>query len=190
MTYVFLLLACVLAGPVGAAGWDLNALMAALADNPGGEARFVERKYLAVLDAPIQSSGTLIYRRPGRLERHTRHPAPESMVLDGDALTLSRPSGTLHMSLGDYPEAAALIDSIRKTLAGDRRALERQYLLSLSGDAKDWTLDLSPADPKITELVHRIRIEGHAGRVDRVDILQADGDRAEMTITPLNSAAP
>lgn len=189
LSALFLLLCCLLGTPAHADGWSLDALMHALAANPGGTARFVEKKYLAVLDAPIQSSGTLVYRRPGRLERHTRLPRAESMVLDGSALTLSRASGELHMDLRDYPDAAALIESIRSTLAGDRSALEKNYLLSLSGDARAWTLDLSPSDPHITELVHRIRINGHAGQIDSVEILQADGDRSVMQITPLSRDA-
>jgi len=184
-----LMFSLVWAMPAHAGTWTLDALMKALASNAGGTVRFVEKKYLAVLDAPIQSAGTLVYQRPNRLERHTETPRAESMVLDGSALTLSRASGELHMDLRDYPDAAALIESIRSTLAGDRLALERNYLLSLSGNEPAWTLDLSPSDPKITELVHRIRITGHAGQIDAVEILQADGDRSVMQITPIGHGA-
>jgi len=172
-----------------AAPWNLQALMAALADNPGGTATFVEKKYLALLDAPIESSGTLVYVRPGRLERHTEKPRSESMVLDGSALTLSRGAGDLHLDLRDYPDAAALIESVRSVLAGDRDALEQRYLLSLSGTPEAWTLDLSPSDPRITERVHRIRVSGHAGHIESVEILQADGDRSVMQITPVSRNA-
>lgn len=187
---LLLLLALATALPVCAANWDIPTLMRALAANPGGTARFVERKYLAVLDAPIESSGTLAYRPPARLERHTERPRPESLVLDGDALTLSRPSGELHMELRDYPDVAALIESIRSTLAGNRAALERNYLLSLSGERADWTLDLLPSNTDIAALVLRIRIEGQGGQVHAVEILQADGDRSVMQITPLAPATP
>lgn len=174
----------------GGGAWDLDALMHALALNPGGSALFVEKKFLAVLDAPIESSGTLVYTRPDRLERHTRAPRAESMVLDGAQLTLSRPSGDLHLNLADYPDASALIESIRSTLAGDRPALEKNYLLSLSGDRTAWTLDLLPSSERITEMIHRIRIDGRADRIERVEILQADGDRSVMQITPVSQAAP
>ena len=111
-------------------------------------------------------------------------------MLDGDALTLSRPSGELHMELRDYPDVAALIESIRSTLAGNRAALERNYLLSLSGERADWTLDLLPSNTDIAALVLRIRIEGQGGQVHAVEILQADGDRSVMQITPLAPATP
>jgi len=180
-----------LAAPASAAApWSIDTLMQALARNRGGTAHFVERKYLAVLDTPIESTGELVYKAPNRLERHARTPRPESMVLDGDALTLTRESGSLHMNLRDYPDAAALIESIRSTLAGDRDALARNYRLGLSGPREGWTLDLSPSDQRIAELVLRIRIEGHGGQIDTVDILQADGDRSVMKITPVTNANP
>ncbi|QID16470.1 outer membrane lipoprotein carrier protein LolA [Nitrogeniibacter mangrovi] len=171
-----------------ATGWTVDRLMHTLAQNAGGTVHFTERKYLAILDTPVESTGTLVYRRPDHLERHALTPRPESMVLDGNALTLTRPSGSLHMDLRDYPDAAALIESIRSTLAGDRAALERNYLLTLSGSQHAWTLDLSPSDTRIAALVVRIRIEGHGGQIDTVSVLQADGDRSEMRITPIPAA--
>ena len=180
------LLALLALAPVAQAqtAWSVDALMHALSQNPGGKARFVERKYLALLEAPIESTGELVYKAPDRLERHAFTPKRESMVLEGNTLTLDRESGRLHMDLRDYPDAAALIESIRSTLAGDRAALERNYRLGVSGTRAAWTLDLSPSDAKIAERLLRIRIEGHDGRIDTVEILLADGDRSVMHITP------
>jgi hypothetical protein len=174
--------------PALAAGWDIPRLMAALAANPGGRAQFVEKKYLAVLDAPIESSGELVYVAPERLERHTARPRAESMVLDGDALSLTRDGRTLNLRLRDYPEAAAFIASIRGTLAGDRAALERNFALSLSGTAARWTLTLLPSDARLASLVLRISVEGSGGQVRQVDILQADGDRSVLQIEPVLAA--
>jgi len=170
------------AAPTLAAGWGLEQLMATLADNPGGRVSFVETRYMALLDAPIEASGELVYVAPSRLERHTVKPKPESMVLDGDRLSLSRDGQTHTLRLRDYPEAAALIDSIRATLAGDRATLEKTYALKLSGNAGRWALDLLPADPAVARLVSRIRLSGSSGEVHEVEIFQADGDRSVMRI--------
>ncbi len=165
-----------------AAAWDLAALMRLLADSGGGRVRFVETRHLAILDQPLTATGELVYVPPARLERHTDTPTRESMVLDGDTLSLTREGKTHTLRLRDYPEAAALIESIRATLGGDRATLERTYALSLAGDEKAWTLDLLPADPAVVKVVLRIRISGSRGEVRSVDILQADGDRSVMQI--------
>jgi len=176
------------AGLAGEA-WSLDRLMATLADRAGGQVRFVERKYIAILDEPVVSRGTMRFTPPARLERHTTSPTEESMLLDGDRLVIRREGREMALQLHSHPEAAAFIDSIRGTLAGDRAALERRFLLSLAGDRQAWTLDLLPKDAKLAELVLRIHIEGHDGRIRSIEILQGDGDRSVMEIEPLDAAA-
>ena len=50
------------------AEWNVASLMQQLARHPAGQARFTETKKLSVLDAPVVSSGRLIYSPPDRLE--------------------------------------------------------------------------------------------------------------------------
>ena len=164
------------------AEWGVSQLMALLAANAGGRATFVEHKYLAILDAPVVSRGELVYIAPARLERHTVSPRAESMVLDGDALTITREGRSQQLRLRDYPEISAFIDSIRGTLAGDRSALERNWQLSVSGGPARWTLYLLPSDPKLATLVSRIQADGRGADVRSIEILQADGDRSVMQI--------
>jgi len=104
------------------------------------------------------------------------------MVLDGDTLTLERGKRKHVLQLKDYPEVAGMIESIRGTLAGDRKALERVYHLALDGGHERWTLVLTPLDPKVGAVIARIRMEGVRDEVRSVEILQADGDSSLMTI--------
>ncbi len=165
-----------------AAEWGVSQLMALLAANAGGRATFVEHKTLAILDAPVVSRGELVYVAPARLERHTVSPRAESMVLDGDALTISRDGRSHQLRLRDYPEVAAFIATIRGTLAGDRSALERNWSLSVAGSRERWTLHLLPSDPKLATLISRITARGRGGDLQSIEILQADGDRSVMQI--------
>lgn len=168
-----------------AEAWTLDRLMAQLGSHRAGQARFTERKYLAILDQPVESSGELRFRAPDRLEKVTLKPKPESLVLDGDTLTITRGKQQLSARIGDFPEVAAFIDSIRATLAGDRAALERTYGLHLAGNSARWTLSLLPRDPRLAEKVLRINLTGTAGRLAGIEILQGDGDRSVMDITAL-----
>src|SRR3954467_4074603 len=79
-------LACRAAEP----GWNVAELMRTLAQVKIAKGRFVERRDLAALTAPLRSSGTLLYVAPGHLEKHTLKPAPESLVLEGDRLTVAK----------------------------------------------------------------------------------------------------
>ncbi|MDB5966128.1 MAG: putative transrane protein [Polaromonas sp.] len=162
--------------------WDLQQLMQNLSQNKSGRATFVERKYIAVLDKPVESSGDLLYTAPDRLEKRTLKPRPESMVVSGSELLVERGRQKHRVQLQNYPELAAFIDSIRGTLAGDLKSLERSYQVGLEGNPERWTLQLLPIDDKMRAVVQRIRISGAADEVRSVEISQADGDRSVMTI--------
>ncbi|SFB73075.1 Outer membrane lipoprotein-sorting protein [Polaromonas sp. OV174] len=170
------------------AAWDIQQLMDSLAQNKSSRATFVEKKYLAVLDKPVESSGELLYTAPDRLEKRTLKPKPEAMIVNGSELTIERGRQKRQLQLQAYPELAAFIESIRGTLAGDRKALERSYRLSLEGAAERWTLQLQPLDEKMQAIVKHINISGSREQVRSIEITQADGDRSVMNIEAL--AAP
>ena len=179
-------LALVLLPAIGhAADWDIDQLMRGLAQIRSGHASFVEKKSMAMLDKPVESSGELLYTAPDHLEKRTIKPKPESMILDQGTLAIERGRQKHRLQLQDYPELAAFIDSIRGTLAGDRKALERNYRLSLDGTAEHWTLQLVPVDEKMQAVVRRIRIAGVRDTLRSVEITQADGDSSLMLIEKL-----
>lgn len=168
-----------------AAAFDVGQLMGDLARNPGGRAKFVETRHIALLDRPVVSTGEMVYTRPDRLEKRTLTPKPERMVLDRDMLSIEREQQKLTINLGNQPEALAFVDSIRGTLAGDRKALERNYALFLAGGRDKWTLTLLPSDPKIAALLQRITVSGSRDRIRSIEYLQADGDRSLLAIEPV-----
>lgn len=174
--------------PAALAAWDLQQLMDTLAQNKSGQTTFVEKKYIAMLDKPVESSGELVFTAPDGLEKRTLKPKPESMVIKGSELYIERGNQKHRLQLQAYPELAAFIDSIRGTLAGDRKALERSYRLSVEGTAEHWTLRLLPLNEKMAAVIQRINISGAREQVSRIEIVQADGDSSVMSIDP--SSAP
>ncbi len=179
-------LASLAAFPVRAADppLALEPLMAALAKNGPGTVRFTETKSSALLKAPIESSGTLTYAAPARLEKRTLAPRDERFAVDGDTVLIeSAARSRLELRLADYPAIRAFVESIRGTLAGDLAALRRYYRVEVDGTWSDWRLHLLPSDPQMAELVQKVLIGGTGGEVRRIEILEASGDRSVMTIT-------
>lgn len=184
---VLMLGAVLLAGTsVGrAAEWQLSELMQLLAQTKSGQARFVERKYIAMLDKPVESSGELFFSAPDRMEMRTLKPKKQAMLLDGNRLTLEQEGRQKTVSLQSYPEVAAFVEGIRGTLAGDRQALEKVYKVHLIGNPARWQLMLVPREPSMSRIISGIRIGGSQGEVLSVAYDHADGDRSEMQITPV-----
>jgi outer membrane lipoprotein-sorting protein len=167
------------------AAFDIGQLMAGLAAHKGGRAKFVEKKYISLLDKPVVSTGEMSYSAPDRLEKRTQTPKPEILVLDKDKVSIEREQQKLTISLANQPEALAFVDSIRGTLSGDRAALEKNYALHLSGTTEKWVLTLLPSDQRIAAVILRIVVTGSRNQVLGIEYLQADGDRSVLTIEPI-----
>lgn len=173
------------ASSVPAAGWGLPQLMQSLAQVQSSQGKFVERKHLAVLDVPLTSSGTLSFQAPGHLEKHTLEPKDESLVLDGGVLTIENKTRNIKRTLvvQQYPAVWAFVESIRSTLAGDLPMLQRFYKVELKGEAAKWRMKLLPLEQRTRDMVKEIVISGRGDRVTVIEMLEANGDRATMTVS-------
>ncbi len=180
---VALCLLCVAA--VSHAAFSVDQLMQDLALNRGGRARFVEKRFMTLLDKPVISTGEMRFTPPDRLERRTRTPRPEMLLLEGDLLTVERDGKSLSIDLAQQPQAKVFIDSVRSMLSGNRGALERDYVLNLAGTAEKWQLVLEPRSEAVAELMRRITVGGRGNQIRRIEYEQADGDRVELSIEPI-----
>jgi Outer membrane lipoprotein carrier protein LolA-like len=177
------LLAALAAALVAAATPDaLDELLGALAARRQARVAYTEVQQLAVLDAPLRSSGELLYEAPDRLEKRVLEPRAETLVLAHGVLSATRGGHTRVLELAAAPQLAPLIESVRATLAGDRAALERHFSLELAGDLAHWTLTLTPRDAAAARSVATVRITGARAALHTVEILAADGDRSLLTL--------
>ena len=186
---VRVLLLSLMALPAAAAekipDWGVEQLMRSLSAVKSSRAKFVERKQMAILNAPLESSGVLAYTAPGRLEKRTLLPRTETLLLDRDKLTIESSEKRLNrtLNLQQYPMVWALVEGIRSTLAGDMATLRRFYQVSFEGGESRWLLVLKPLEPRIREVLADIRISGSAQRIEVIEVVESSGDRSIMTIT-------
>jgi hypothetical protein len=174
-----------LCATVRAADWSVAQLFETLAKERPGKAVFHERKFMALLDRPLESSGELSFTPPDKMEKRTTSPREERVTVDRERVTLERAGKRHSLGLRENPAVAVLVESVRATLAGDLGSVTRAYSAGLEGGAERWKLTLRPLDPAAAQLVERIEISGERAQVKVVEIRQADGDRSVMTITPV-----
>lgn len=170
--------------PAAMAAWNVHELFASLARERPARATFQEKKYLSLLDKPVESSGELLFTPPHTLEKRTLKPKPERVVVDRDRVTLERNGRRQSIGLRENPAVAVMVESIRGTLAGDLAALTRTYSVGLDGTPERWRLVLRPLQPELATLAERIEIGGAQAQVATVEIFQADGDRSVMSLSP------
>jgi Outer membrane lipoprotein carrier protein LolA-like len=169
----------------------LPELMAVLAQRRGGEASFVEQRYVKGLDQPLRSTGTLSFVAPDRFTRSTLEPRAESVSVEGNAVTMKRGGRTRVLTLDAVPEAAAMVEAVRGTLTGNAATLQRLFRTALGGSTEQWVLDLTPIEVSLYNQVRIVRLMGRRADVLSVEVQLADGDRSVMAITPMvASTAP
>jgi hypothetical protein len=170
--------------PPASAEWSLPQLMQSLAQVQTSEGKFKERKYLSVLIAPLDSSGTLSFKAPDHLEKHTLKPKVESLVLDQGVLTIDSKARNIKRTLvlQEYPAVWAFVESIRSTLAGDLPTLQRFYKIKLKGNAAKWSMKLIPVDSRTRHAVSEIVISGRGAHVTHIETYEANGDHSMMTV--------
>ena len=168
-----------------AADFDLSALAALLAQRKTADARFVEERFVAGIDTPLRSSGTLSFSAPSRFVRTTTEPRPEVMAVDGNEVVLQRGGRTRRMSLDAVPEATALVEAIRGTLTGDVAALRRHYSARVDGNAAGWVLTLTPIGQRLGTQVKVLELAGTGADLRHIEVTLSGGDRSVMTIEPV-----
>jgi outer membrane lipoprotein-sorting protein len=171
-----------------AAAFALPELMALLAQKRGGEARFVEQRFVKGLDEPLRSAGTLSFVAPDRFTRSTLEPRAESVSVEGNSVTMKRASRSRTLALDAAPEAAALVEAVRGTLTGNTATLQRLFRPVLGGSTEQWVLDLTPIEVSLYNQVRIVRITGRRADVLSVEVQLADGDRSVMEITPMTGS--
>jgi outer membrane lipoprotein-sorting protein len=167
--------------------YSLPALMQALAAVPAAQARFTEVRRMQLLRAPLEVQGTLRYVRPDTLERRVQSPYEETILIEGNRVSVDNPARGERRSyaLASLPAAYALVESLRATLAGDLAALERHYDVKLAGGREAWTLSLVPRDAGVAGMLAQVRLQGSAAHITRIEFDEAAGDRTVMTIREL-----
>jgi hypothetical protein len=172
------------APPAQQGSGNLDEVLALLAMRKHGHVEFIEQKFIAALDRPIESSGELRFDAPDHLEQRTLKPRAETLVLDSGTLSVDRGHTHRVMDMHAFPQVEPLVESIRATLAGDRGALEHLFHLEFTGGMTRWTLTLVPLESKVKQLVAQVKIDGVRDQLIKVEIRQTDGDRSLMTLRP------
>ena len=201
MRYPALLLSALLLSPVGSpaaappaeppsapAPASLESVMALLAGSGGVRARFRESKHLALLEAPLESEGTLFFDPPDRLARHTTSPAASSLVVSGERVLMRDATGEQQVTLGGSEVARSLVESFLVVLQGDLGRLRERYEVEFDAQGDAWHLRLdSPARRAFRQLVQSLDIDGQGAAVKRIEMAESNGDRTVTEFTQVET---
>ena len=171
--------------PAAQATWTLAALMAAQAKRESGTASFREERHLRSMTEPVVLKGTLSYKAPDQLVKSVTFPHVETLVIDGDRMTVRGADGEQRTSgfVSDHPVLEGAIISMRAVLSGNQATLQRHFDARLAGDRHGWTLVLTPRSAEVRRKIASVRIDGKGDSPARFELRETDGDRIVITIS-------
>ncbi|MDX2251865.1 MAG: LolA-related protein [Nitrospira sp.] len=170
--------------------WTVEQVAASLKEGREPSVLFEEETYSSLLTKPIVARGVLRFTPPSRLEKDVLEPSRERYVVEGDLVTFEseRKQVKRTISLNDYPALRGFVEAFRAGVTGDAALLMRHYETALSGNRRQWLLQLRPRDPAGKAMLDSIQFSGSEGRIGSITIRLPDGDRSVLRL--LRGPAP
>jgi hypothetical protein len=165
--------------------WTIEQVVASIKEERKSSVSFVETTYSSLLTKPLVARGVLRFLPPSTLEKEVLSPYRERYLIEGDRVTFESEQKQIKktISLEDYPALRSFVEAFRASLTGDAVRLKQTYESRLDGDRKKWWLLLRPHEPVGKSIVDQILISGSEGRIARITVRSADGDRSVMTLS-------
>jgi len=155
-------------------------------------ADFVQVRHLKIMSVPLESSGSLYFRKPDSVVWEVKKPAPSRLVISGGRALMEIP-GLNHREVVD-----TAVDPVLKELAGhivsiaaqDFKVMQQKYSMEFKPES---TLILTPTDQQMKKAVSSIRIEFLSpGIIRKMTMNQPGGDSIEISFSSvrLNNKLP
>jgi outer membrane lipoprotein-sorting protein len=162
--------------------FDLDQLAAQLAKPAVVRGPFVQEKHLRALPKPLTSTGQFVLSKDLGLLWLLEKPLQQDYRIDATGIAKRTPQGW--QPVAQQSASAQQNRLFLAVLKGDSSGLRQDFDLSLSGEAANWTLALTPKSLLLKQIFSAIQIQGGA-LVQRIELRETQGD---STVLLLNNS--
>lgn len=174
-------------------GWGVTAaqslttseLQKLLQSAPTVDMPFHEQRQSPWLALPVESRG-VVRSLPQGLEKRVESPRLETWRLLSDRLEWTGPDGvgSKQILFSKAPALAVLSDAMRRVVAGDLLALERDFRITVQGDSPRWTARLQPNNAEVSRYLDYLEIQGAGTQLLVLIVLERKGERTMTRFYP------
>lgn len=147
--------------------------------------QFSEKRFVAVLSAPLESRGELHCLPHVGLVWETTAPVRRTALIT--------PRGIRHMKDGAQGrftvDHAGVSEALLSLMSGDIARAEANFTVEIGGTSEDWRVVLTPRDSLVAEVVRTISVFG-IDRPRSIEIAHANGDKIVTSFTAPVTLAP
>jgi hypothetical protein len=143
--------------------------------------RFVQRRHLAGLTRPLESTGTFLFARGSGIDWHTEQPFDSQFLLTSSRITQRDEGGvSLEIDAAEQPALAVVSRVFFALFALDLEALSNDFELygERVGDT-GWILGLKPRTEALASVFRQALVRGNSS-VSRVTLEDGNGDASEI----------
>jgi hypothetical protein len=144
---------------------------------------FQEQRESPWLSAPVTSRGSM-HSTPGALEKRVESPRRETWRLLPDRIEWVGEGGSKQTLFSQTPALAALSDVMRRVVAGDIVALERDFRIQLTGDERAWRAQLQPRSAEVGRHLEHVELQGTGGQLQVIIVVERQGERTTTRLSP------
>jgi hypothetical protein len=137
------------------------------------------------LSTPLTSRGTM-RSTPTALEKRVESPREETWRLLADRAEWVGPgaTGSKQILFTHAPALAALSQVMRRVVAGDLVALQRDFEIKLTGDERVWSAQLQPRSADVARHLDHVELQGTAGQLHVIIVVERQGERTITRLQP------
>ena len=135
---------------------------------------FIQEKHLRALPQPLTSHGQFTLSRDHGLLWLLHQPIRQDYRITAQGIARRSEQGW--QALDPQGNSARQNQLFLAVLSGDTPALQRDFQLELSGEAKAWRLQLTPRGALLKQIFADIDIQG-GKTVTQIELHEAQGDR-------------
>ena len=135
---------------------------------------FIQEKHLRALPQPLTGRGQFVLARDHGLLWLLQQPIRQDYRITAQGIARRSEQGW--QALDPQGNSARQNQLFLAVLSGDTPALQRDFQLELSGEAKAWRLQLTPRGALLKQIFADIDIQG-GKTVTQIELHEAQGDR-------------
>lgn len=152
-----------------------------IADAKVVRGRFVQRRHLAGLTRPLESSGTFVFARGSGIDWHTLQPFDSQFLLTGSRITQRDEGGvSLQIEAAEQPALAVVSRVFFALFELDLERLSQDFeLYGESVGNGGWVLGLKPRTDALGGVFRQAIVRG-AAAVSRLTLEDGNGDASEI----------
>jgi hypothetical protein len=149
---------------------------------------FEQKKVIEVLGRPLISRGDFVFARDQGVIWRTRTPFAQILRLTRTGITQEQGGQVLFkLSADREPTIRAMGEILLPLFSAEFDQMEKSFRVSGGVNGENWRVVLDPIPAVLAQVFRQIRLEG-GSHIQRVELLEANGDRTEIRFSRVQTA--